>query len=257
MLDSEFYLVTVSIVSHGQGVLVAKLLVDIARCPHVSEIILTQNIPEPEIVCPSSLQSRVRFIHNSQPLGFAANHNQAFQVSRNSFFAVLNPDIRFEGNPFFRLLGTMTESDAALIAPVIRNSNGEIEDSIRHFPTLSGLVGKAIGLSTGQIYFDDSSSPFCPEWVGGMFMLFRSEAYAALGGFDDRFFLYYEDVDICVRAWRAGMRIVVCPAVSVVHDAQRDSHRKLRHLAWHLMSMARYFMKHSGRLPQIDVVLPK
>jgi GT2 family glycosyltransferase len=82
-----------------------------------------------------------------------------------------------------------------------------------------------------------------------MFMLFVAADYAALGGFDEDYFLYYEDVDLCVRLWCAGRRIVLCPQAAVLHAAQRASHRNLRHLAWHLGSMARYFIRHWGRLP--------
>lgn len=252
VIETDGRLITVSVVSHGQGDLVAKLLEDLARCPSVSEIILTQNIPEHEIVCPVSLQSSVRVIRNDQPMGFAANHNQAFQLCGNAMFAVLNPDIRFEGDPFPKLMEAIAVSDAALAAPVVRNPHGAVEDSIRRFPTLSGLISKALRLSSGQIHFDAHSEPFCPDWVAGMFMLFRRETYAVLGGFDEGFFLYYEDVDICVRAWQAGMKIVVCPSVSVVHDARRDSRRSMRHLRWHLASMARYFVKHFGRLPCVN-----
>lgn len=243
--------ITVSVVSHGQGELVSKLLEDLARCPYVSEIIVTQNIPEREILSPASLRSRIRLIRNDQPLGFAANHNQAFRQSRSSMFAVLNPDIRFEGDPFPKLMDPITASGVAIAAPAVHNPNGVLEDSIRRFPTLSSLVAKALHLSSGQIHFDAHSEYFCPDWVAGMFMLFRRETYADLGGFDEGFFLYYEDVDICVRAWRAGMKILVCPSVSVVHDARRDSHRSMLHLRWHLASMARYFAKHFGRLPHV------
>lgn len=252
VIDTDGRLITVSVVSHGQGNLVAKLLEDIARCSCVSEIILTQNVPEGEIVCPASLLARVRFIRNDRPLGFSANHNQAFRLCGNPMFAVLNPDIRFEGDPFSLLMDAITVSGAAIAAPAVRNPYGVLEDSVRRFPTFSGLATKAVRLSSGKIHFDAGSEPFCPDWVAGMFMLFRREDYAALGGFDESFFLYYEDVDICVRAWRAGMKIVLCPSVSVVHDARRDSHRSLRHMRWHLASMARYFAKHRGRLPRVN-----
>ncbi|NTV72021.1 MAG: glycosyltransferase family 2 protein [Azonexaceae bacterium] len=252
VIEVDCQLITVSVVSHGQGELVAKLLEDLARCPSVSEIIVTQNIPECEIVCPASLLSRVRFVRNDKPLGFAANHNQAFRLCGNAMFAVVNPDIRFEGDPFPLLMEAIAESGAAMAAPAVRNPHGAVEDSIRRFPTLLGLVTKALRLSSGQIHLDAHSEPFCPDWVAGMFMLFRRETYALLGGFDEGFFLYYEDVDICVRAWRAGMKIVVCPSVSVVHDARRDSHRSVRHMRWHLASMARYFAKHYGRLPRVN-----
>ena len=252
MIETGGRLITVSVVSHEQGNLVAKLLEDLARCSCVSEIIVTQNVPEGEIVCPASLLTRVRFMRNDQPLGFAANHNQAFRLCGNSMFAVLNPDIRFEGDPFPLLMDAIAVSGAAIAAPAVCNTHGALEDSVRRFPTFSGLVTKAVRLSSGKIHFDASSEQFCPDWVAGMFMLFRRDAYADLAGFDEGYFLYYEDVDICIRAWRAGMKIVVCPSVSVVHDARRGSHGSVRHMRWHLASMARYFAKHFARLPRVN-----
>lgn len=250
--ESNDRLITVSIVSHGQGDLVANLLHDLASCSCVSEIIVTQNIPEREIICPTALLSRVRFIRNDQPLGFAANHNQAFRLCGNAMFAVLNPDIRFEGDPFPPLMDAIAVSGTAIVAPAVRNPLGTLEDSVRYFPTLLGLVAKVFRLSSGKIHFDGGSERFFPDWVAGMFMLFSRDAYAALAGFDEGYFLYYEDVDICVRAWRAEMKVVVCQSVSVVHDARRDSHRSMRHMRWHLTSMARYFAKHFGRLPRVN-----
>jgi hypothetical protein len=97
----------------------------------------------------------------------------------------------------------------------------------------------------------DCQSVFYPEWVAGMFMMFRNSAYKKLNGFDEHFFLYYEDVDICVRAWKVGLKVLACPSVSVVHDARRESRRNIRYLWWHLTSMIRYFVKHWGRLPYL------
>jgi GT2 family glycosyltransferase len=74
-----------------------------------------------------------------------------------------------------------------------------------------------------------------------MFMLLDSKAFRTLGGFDERFFLYYEDVDLCCRIRLAGCSLTICPAVNVVHDARRASHRNLRFMKWHLASMIRFF----------------
>src|SRR5690606_29874744 len=103
------------------------------------------------------------------------------------------------------------------------------------------LIAKALGLKDGRYAVRADDPSFFPEWVAGMFMLFRSDAYARLGGFDEKFFLYYEDVDICARIWRQGMKIIACPSATVTHDARRDSRKKLRYMYWHLKSMARYF----------------
>ena len=80
-----------------------------------------------------------------------------------------------------------------------------------------------------------------PDWVGGMFMLFTRETFDAVGGFDERYHLYYEDVDICARVRTSGKEIVLCPTVEVIHDAQRQSHTSPRFFAWHVVSMLRFF----------------
>ena len=77
-----------------------------------------------------------------------------------------------------------------------------------------------------------------------MFMLFRSEAFAAVGGFDERYFLYYEDADICRRLQGAGRPVVYVPAAEVVHDARRASRRDPR-LALHHAASAWRFMRGS------------
>jgi GT2 family glycosyltransferase len=84
-----------------------------------------------------------------------------------------------------------------------------------------------------------------------MFMLFRSAAFRKVGGFDERYFLYYEDVDLCARLRRAGYDIRVEAAVRVVHDARRDSRRSVRYMAWHLSSILRYFLTRPRNLPPL------
>ena len=145
----------------------------------------------------------------------------------------------------------MGQCGAALAAPRTVTPGGIEQDSIRRFPTPLGLLLKAAGKSNGAYPLTEVQGSFFPEWVGGMFMLFRSDAFKRIGGFDEGFYMYYEDVDICARLWRSGMRVVACPGVSVVHAAQRASHRETRYLRWHLASMARYFWKHCGRLPKV------
>lgn len=229
--------------------MVSRLVLQLLECDEVSRIIVTLNLPE-KLELPKS--ERLEIIQNATPLGFGTNHNQAFLRSGEAYFCPLNPDVTLLGNPFSQLVASMDGSGAGISAPSVISPQGFLEDSVRCFPTLLGLVAKVLRISSGRLHFETRSEPFCPDWVAGMFMLFRHEAYSTLGGFDEGFFLYYEDVDICIRAWRAGMKIVFCPSVSVIHDAQRDSHRSLRHLRWHLASMARYFWRHLGRLPRVN-----
>lgn len=249
MHDSVLSSITVSIVSHGQSELVSSLLEDLCRCVSVAEVLVTENISSGEIVCPESLRSRLRLIRNVRPKGFASNHNQAFRQCETSLFAVLNPDIRLVSDPFPVLTQALVESGAGLIAPAVRNPQGEMEDSARYFPTPMRLFAKLLRLGDGRVPFN-GQAPRAVDWTAGMFMLFKAEAFRHIGGFDEGFFLYYEDVDICARLWKAGHGVLLHPAVSVIHAAQRTSRRRPRYMAWHLSSMARYFCKHAWRLPR-------
>ncbi len=236
-------LISVSIVSHGQGPMLPGLLTDLAsHCRgHDLECLLTLNIPEALPFDPASLPFPVHVIRNDHPLGFGANHNQAFAASRGDYFCVMNPDIRLPADPFARLLDRLAEPAVALAAPLVLDPYGNIEDSARRFPSPFTILCKAFRRCQGSDY-DMEQGLIHPEWVGGMFMLFRRDSFAALHGFDEGFFLYYEDVDLCARLRLAGQDIVLDPAVSIVHHAQRSSRSSMRYLRWHLASMARYFV---------------
>ena len=85
-----------------------------------------------------------------------------------------------------------------------------------------------------------------------MFMLFRAEAFFRVGGFDEDFFLYYEDVDICTRLWKDGSRVLACPGAQVIHEARRASRRNVRYMRWHAASLLRYLGKYWLRLPKTE-----
>jgi N-acetylglucosaminyl-diphospho-decaprenol L-rhamnosyltransferase len=232
----------ISIVSHGQGKLANLVLADIKSQCAKESVVVTSNIVEPDPLH-LGLFPRATHIDNPLPKGFGANHNAAFRHCQSPFFCVSNPDIRIPKNPFERLLAVFDDPKVGLVAPLILNSDGGIEDSVRYFPTPARIVGKALGLSQGRFPLRGSDTQSV-DWVAGMFMLFRSQAFIDVGGFDEGFFLYYEDVDICARLRKAGWKVIVHPGSSVVHDAQRTSRRNLRYMRWHLSSMLRYFSKH-------------
>lgn len=234
-------MITVSVVSHGHGIMVKGLLAQLRNCPEVIRIILTLNVPEDLSIVANDV---VQIVCNSAPKGFGANHNAAFALCDTRYFCVLNPDISLDENPFPALLGSLEQSHAALVAPLILSAEGKVEDSARRFPIFFSLLRKVVGGDGGRYSIEPGQPSFCPDWVAGMFMLFRSKAFIALKGFDEDYFLYYEDVDICKRTWLMGQRVVVCPSVHAVHDARRASHRNLKHLRWHLASMLRYLWRY-------------
>jgi GT2 family glycosyltransferase len=239
---SPFPTLTVSIVSHRQGELVARVLHDLEHCTAVPlEVVLTVNVPETLPFDPRSFSYPVNVIGNDAPKGFGANHNAAFRAARGRFFCVMNPDIRLARDPFPGLLRELEREDVGVVAPAVTSPSGEPEDSARRFPTLASLLMKAFAGGT-QVDYPGAAEKFEPEWVAGMFLLLRSSTFRELRGFDEGFFLYYEDVDLCMRLRAAGLRVVWVPDVAVVHEARRESRRNLRYLAWHVKSVARYLV---------------
>ncbi len=234
--------IIISIVSHGHSALLPGLMDDLATCPEIASVIVTRNIPDPN--CVEARRGYLSVIENPRPQGFAANHNAAFRHVRTPYFAVLNPDVRLNGNPFPTLLSCMEDDRVALCAPAVTNPDGALEDSARRFPSPFDIARKAIGRYDGRVSYGLGDPPRAVPWVAGMFMLMRSANFAAIGGFDENFFLYYEDVDLCARLWSAGQKVMLCPEVHIVHDARRASRHNLRHMRWHAASMARYFRKH-------------
>jgi GT2 family glycosyltransferase len=232
--------VTASIVSHGHGAMVTSLLMDLAKqCGSSVNVILTLNIQESLMVNEGLFPFRLEVIRNASPNGFGANHNAAFMHSRSAYFCVLNPDIRIHENPFPQLVNAIRQPDVGVVAPKIVGPTGCIEDSARRFPTPWLIARKLFGLSAGLDYRIDQMTQ-SPDWVAGMFMLFRKDVFAELAGFDKRYFMYYEDVDLCRRLRKRGYDVRLLPSVTAMHDARRKSHRSLRHLRWHLASMLRF-----------------
>jgi len=235
---------TLSIVSHGQIALVQDLLEDLQRiCVDKNfpfEVVLTLNIPELVPFELNSFSFPICVVSNISPKGFGSNHNQAFKLSKGLFFCVINPDIRLIQNPFPLLITNLVKR-VGVIAPLVQNSHGEMEDTARQFPTPWSIIFKAAKHFFGRPV--KQSELVCrPDWVGGMFMLFDRNVFQDANGFDERYFLYYEDVDLCARLKLKNLSVLWLPEVTVVHEARFSSHRNFRYALWHLRSMMRFFI---------------
>ncbi|MGE0312625.1 MAG: glycosyltransferase [Lautropia sp.] len=246
-------MICLSIVSHGQRDLAVDLLACIARdaSPLVRQIVYTRNVPEPALPDRFAALPGLDCIDNPRPAGFGRNHNAAFARCREPLFCVLNPDIGWARDPFVALaaaLGvaapetarlpgpTLPDGDRqrplGLVAPLVVRPDGAIEPTGRALYTIAEMIGSKLHPSNRSIDAD---------WLAGMFLLFRSDAFRQIGGFDERYFLYIEDVDISSRLRLAGWRLRQCADATVVHDARHRSHRSLRHARWHLAGMLRYW----------------
>lgn len=236
-------MICVSLVSHGHGLMALNLAKQLLNCPSISRLIITLNIPE---AFPNILDGRVQLIKNANPKGFGANHNSAFKYCEEAYFCVINPDIVLADDPFFEMLELFDGGDnTGLVAPLVLNTDGITEDSMRVLLTPWSLLKRVSCFDSGAYAVTLGGESFSPDWVAGMFMLFRSSVFSNLGGFDERYFMYCEDADICTRLKSAKYRISACLSIFVLHDAQRASHRSFLHLSWHIKSLSQFFLSHS------------
>lgn len=233
--------VSMSVVSHGQMAMVRQLLDDIQQhCQTlVIEVILTINTQDEESPDTDAYAFPIIVLRSITPLGFGANHNKAFAHANGKYFCVVNPDIRLTMDPLGPLVVALAEPGVGIAAPAVYGLDGVQEDSARRYPTPITLLQR---LATGRhaAAHKVGVENYHPPWVGGMFMLFPRRVFAQVKGFDERYFLYYEDVDLCGRLKLAGWHAVVSPVASVVHNAQRSSHKSLRFFRWHVASLLRY-----------------
>jgi len=245
--------IAVSIVSHGHGAPVEALLAQLAALgePRLARVIVTFNVPEPASA--ERLRGRhwpfqLHLVDNPAPLGFGANHNRAFALDARidggqPLFAVLNPDLRCPVNPFPPLVAELQRDPRVGAAyPVQTDARGRRQDHERLRPTplrllRRHLLGRRMEVGAGQT----------PDWVNAAFLLLRRPAFEAIGGFDEAFHMYCEDVDFCLRLQLAGWRLRRADAATVEHQAQRASRRRLRHLLWHARSLIRLWRSPAWR----------
>jgi N-acetylglucosaminyl-diphospho-decaprenol L-rhamnosyltransferase len=222
-------LVTVSIVSHGQLDLIRPLLEQLDRFSSgmVDKVVLTINIPEADLLGNTRFAFPIERIENAAAKGFGANHNQAFQRCNTTWFLVLNPDIRFDRDVLAPLIAEATPDSGLLTPRILEPGKTEPEQHRAIITPLEILTRRRPGYVRPKV----------PDWIPGLFMLFRAETYSAIGGFDERFFMYGEDFDICARTRLAGWRLQVGEGLMALHDARRASHRSTRHLRWHVGSL--------------------
>jgi N-acetylglucosaminyl-diphospho-decaprenol L-rhamnosyltransferase len=234
------YKATLSIVSHGHGILLNTLLQDLERQEQIGLflIILTFNIHDEEFDARRFPSLHIKIIKNMSPKGFGANHNAAFLLCKGDWFLIVNPDIRVpDTQSLVKILQTSDTSDV-LRAPCVLNSQGSLEDSVRRHLTPWSLLRRARGLDREPLrptHAAQSGQGF--YWLAGMFLAIQRRAFQKVGGFDTRFFLYCEDYDLCARLYLSNCRLEVVQNVEVIHDAQRGSHRSWKYLGWHLSSL--------------------
>ena len=238
----------ISIVSHGHGDMLARLLLDLASSEQSGrfQLSLTHNILEGHFELPV-MPFPVHQQNNSKRAGFAHNHNQAFAApplpDQRRYFLALNPDIRLGPDVIAALVAELdSRENCGLLAPLVVDSAGQVEQSARSLPSLLSTALRFLSRQTRLRQDEVSSEGGDPDWVAGMALLFPADVYEKLGGFDEAYHLYYEDVDISCRVWLSGKRVCQAGSISVTHDGQWQSRGDWRHMLWHITSALRFFL---------------
>jgi len=176
----------------------------------------------------------VRLLVSEQNLGFSRGHNLAARAAQGKYLFILNPDTETLP-PALELLVNYAEQhpEVAIIGPKILNPDGSLQYSCRRFPNPTAALFRNTPL--GKLFPNnpytreylmtdwDHNSVREVDWVSGAALLIRRAVYEQLGGFDERFFMYCEDTDLCYRAWQAGYTVVYYPEPKIVHAIGRST----------------------------------
>ncbi|MCB0475615.1 MAG: glycosyltransferase family 2 protein [Flavobacteriaceae bacterium] len=197
----------------------------------------------------------VEYIYHAENRGFGAAHNCIINSLKgfSKYHLVLNPDVAFEPAVILQLIRELDQDDSlTMIAPKVLYTDGSFQHTCRRYPSFIELIlrNSAIlrkvfkrTISKGEYADRDLSQSFYPDFLHGCFHLYKTKDFIDLKGFDTRYFLYMEDMDICRKIDRSGKKKMYFPQVQITHAFQKGSSRNFRLFLYHLRSALQYFNK--------------
>ena len=237
------------VVSHAQADLLERSLPALRE--QVDELVVIANVP-------GSVRSGVDAVHNERPLGYAANLNRGVALTTAELIVTANPDAFPEPGAVSALRAfAETHERCGVAGPRMVFPDGKWQPSRRRFPTVGGTIVRRTPLrlvvSQRRHFNLDAAPPVEPveaDWMLGGFLLLRRSMLAELGGFDEGFRLYGEDIDLQYRAARAGWERWYVPQAVVRHEHQAVTDKRwlTRRTLWHWAGIARFVRKHPERL---------
>ncbi len=243
------------IVSHEQSLEVERCLAALES--QVDELVVVANTPT-SVGVPASV---VRKVESPRPRGFSANANAGIRETTGDAVLVVNPDAVAQADAVGQLAAFMESRPRCGIAgPGLVYPDGRWQPSRRAFPTVRGTLVRRTplrlllkpGTRQRAHYFLDERplEPVQADWMLGAFLLLRRAMLDALGGFDEGFRLYCEDIDLCYRAALAGWERWYVPAAVVEHAYQAEIDQRFftRATLWHARGMLHFVRKHPERM---------
>jgi N-acetylglucosaminyl-diphospho-decaprenol L-rhamnosyltransferase len=204
------------------------------RADGVEEIVVVDNAStDGSRAAVARLDPEVEVVPTGGNLGFGAAANRGLAVARAEYVAVLNPDVVVESGTM-KALAAALDADPGLgaVAPRVDNPDGTLYPSVRAFPTMSDAVGHAfLGFVAPRNRFSrryrmldwDHARACDVDWASGTCLMLRAAALGDQARFDESYFMYVEDVDLCWRLREAGWRVAYEPAGRVVHTVGASS----------------------------------
>ncbi|MDR0558590.1 MAG: glycosyltransferase family 2 protein [Prevotellaceae bacterium] len=194
-------------------------------------------------------------IQNKTIKGFGENNNLGVSVSKGKYIAIINPDIVVLPKSIDVLYEYMIENPATgILAPQLLNPDCSIQYSVRRFITLKTFVYRLIsrGKDTSKnkivghyLQKDiDNGKTQTVDWAIGAAMFIDREFFIHLNGFDEDYFLYLEDEDICLRSWKNGKPVIYLPDAKMIHNHIRESSKTGKKTIHHIKSLITFFRKH-------------
>lgn len=197
----------------------------------------------------------VEYIDNQANLGFGKGHNVVLDRIESDFHAIVNPDVEICEDVFSAILSYMKkENTVGMVIPKIVDENGEIQAAYREYPTVFDMFIRMFckpffkkRQAKHTLQDKDYNTPFAVPFAQGCFLVIRTAIFKSLGGFDDRYFMYMEDADLCRRV-NDQYCVIYYPGASVIHAWEKGSHKNMKLMKIHIKSMFSYFNKWGWKL---------
>lgn len=226
-------------ISHGHGDEIQRQLVQLAELPSMqhAELILTLNLPSEAVPDVDMWPGPVQVVRNSVPQSFAANHNKAVELAKHDFVALLDPDLDWVQDPFDGLAKELNKAHVGVAAPSIGCYRAQYADHARPAPSIWHIARRILARQCDGI--PPQSKTQAVPWLAGLFLAVKRETWLGLGGFDENFRMYAEDIELSLRCWLHQLQVVRTPVLAAYHRPRRDSRRNPRRAYWHVIGLLR------------------